>query len=328
MGWSWSDTRAHLKRAFFGGLAASGVETRLLQRLQARGGVAVLNLHRVSPTSHPFWPAMSPPLFEGLLQFLAERFHVCTFAELASAPRHRPRAVLSFDDGYHDFLEHALPLLRRYGMRANQNVVAECVRSGRPPWNVALYDLLEQTPPSQLRRIALPGFHAPRPNGDALSKLRFGLSLSRHLKLRPRAERETILPSLMAQLPAVAPRTRMLSVDELRALRGEVELGAHSFAHDSMAFESDAFLAEDLRRCQAFFADELKAPLTIYAFSNGSFRRSQLRLLAEAGITHILVGDEPATPPGVQPHVTPRMTLSGDSLEQLRLQAVGYRLPF
>src|SRR6266851_7961604 len=53
-------------------------------------------------------------------------------------PRAQRAAILSFDDGYHDFIEYALPLLDKYGLRANQNLVISSVESGLPPWETRI----------------------------------------------------------------------------------------------------------------------------------------------------------------------------------------------
>jgi peptidoglycan/xylan/chitin deacetylase (PgdA/CDA1 family) len=58
------------------------------------------------------------------------------FPRLATlAPNAEPPLILSFDDGYKDFIEVVVRILERHRVIANQNIVVNSVESGRPPMN-------------------------------------------------------------------------------------------------------------------------------------------------------------------------------------------------
>ncbi|TAJ10900.1 MAG: polysaccharide deacetylase family protein [Nitrospirae bacterium] len=316
-------SRAGLKWVYFTGLAAIGRGAGLLRRIRRDNLVVVLNLHQVSPRSNPFWSPLQPRLFEDLLRFMKRHFDVITFGELAAARGSRPVAILSFDDGYYDFVEYAMPLLHKHGMRANQNIVPSCVESGRPPWNVQLSDFLNGAPRTLINELRLPGFAEGLAGDDVDSKTRYGVALSRFLKTRSRQERQPLW-SRVEQVMEKADwtMTRMMSAADVRAAGASQEIGVHSYAHDSMEFESDAFFEEDLDRCVAYFEDILRMPLSIYAFPNGSYRPIHLEILRRRGISHILLVDEKfARRPCA---VCPRFTMYGDSPAETRFRALGY----
>lgn len=316
-------SRAGLKWAYFTGLTAVGRRAGLLRKIKRENLVVVLNLHQVSPRPNPFWSPLQPRLFEDLLLFLKRHFEVTTFRELALTNGSRPVAILSFDDGYYDFVEHAMPLLHKHGIRANQNIVPSCVESGRPPWNVQLSDFLNGAPRTLINELRLPGFPDRLAGDDNDSKTRYGVALSRFLKTRPRSERQPLW-SLVERLMERADwaMTRMMSVADVREAGASHEIGAHSYSHESMEYESDAFFEEDLDRCFGFFSDRLRMPLTIYAFPNGSYRPAHLETLRRRGIDHILLVDEQfATRPC---SVCPRFTIYGDSRVETRFRALGY----
>jgi len=319
--------RTRLKPWYFMALRASGAEGRRLRRLRhERGLVTVLNLHRVSPDSNPFWSPLHPDLFGELLEFLSRHFHVTTFAGLAQAPTDRPAAILSFDDGYHDFVEHAMPLLRRHRLAANQNIVPACVESGLPPWTVRISDFLRAAPRTLINELQLDGFSRRLASEEADEKLRYGLALNRFLKQQPRRQREPhwrALTAAMARLNGTSGHTRMMTLEEVRTAAAEHEIGAHSFSHESMGMESEAFFEEDLNRCEAFFAQRLGLPMEIYAFPNGSYRPEQIDLLRRRGIRHILLVNDRFARRGAG--VYPRFTIYGSSRAEVRLQALGYR---
>src|SRR3954449_2945290 len=117
-------TRPVLKRLLLRTAAALQIDS-LLRRLRAReGAVLILNLHRVSPDWNPYWPPLHPDLFDQLLAFLRPHCRFVNFAALRDEANGRdstPLAVLSFDDGYSDFLEYAVPIMESHGVSANLN---------------------------------------------------------------------------------------------------------------------------------------------------------------------------------------------------------------
>src|SRR5262249_29883043 len=149
-------------------------------------------------------------------------------------------------------------ILNRYKVSANLNILPECAESGRPIWNVRLYDFLQATDVDTVREIELPGFDGTLSENSLRAKLRYGLAVSRFLKNRSRSERESLWSNIQRLIDRTSIRsTRMLSTDEIRPLAETVEIGVHSHSHDSMGYESDDFFAEDFGKCEAYFADRL-----------------------------------------------------------------------
>jgi peptidoglycan/xylan/chitin deacetylase (PgdA/CDA1 family) len=299
------------------------LERVLLARLRRSDAAAILNLHMITPEPNPFWPGLTPDRFDELLGYVEQHFDVVTLGELRG-PRtsERPRLVLSFDDGYYNFLEYAAPLLERRGLRANQNVITGCVASGLPPWNIRLYDFLLAAPRSLVRELRVPGFSHSMGESDE-AKFAYGIALSRHLKLRPAAERAPLFEPIEAAMNRLDfPVTRMLSADDVRALAKTHEIGTQSHSHESMGFENDGFFREDFERSARYFSEELGLPHTIYAFPNGSYRPGQIRYLLNHGIERVLLVDEQLA--SAESPVLPRLTFFARSTSELRLRALGW----
>ena len=317
--------RSQAKSVFFRLLRQAKHDERLKQGISARDNTLILNLHRVSPDANPFWTPMHPQLFDELLTYLAKSFVITSLEGLNELRPEVPAVVLSFDDGYKDFVEYAMPVMRRHKVKANINVIPMCVESGVPIWNVRLYDFLNRSPRSLIKQIRVPGFEGELEGDGDEEKARFGARLSRFLKMRPRSEREALWPHIEATMDKADDRngTVMMNAEDVKAASSEHEVGVHSYSHESMAYESEEFFQDDLAKCRVFFAETLRLPLTVYAFPNGSYRSSQVQTLLDGGMKQVLLVDERrARRPA---RVFPRLTISGSSVDEIVFQSLGYR---
>ena len=75
--------------------------------------IAVLLFHRISDSSDLLWPAMPIKSFEKLLLKIKAKSEIISFSDLTTVKSYpsKPLIILSFDDGYVDFYEHAIPIL-------------------------------------------------------------------------------------------------------------------------------------------------------------------------------------------------------------------------
>ena len=95
--------------------------------------VPILMYHRIATDGPPGlkrW-RLAPELFDAHMEALQRaRYQTITFAEWANAlvqrrPVQGKRVLLTFDDGYSDFLSDAVPILRRHDFSATVFLVAE-----------------------------------------------------------------------------------------------------------------------------------------------------------------------------------------------------------
>lgn len=290
---------------------------RRLQTVSRSGANIILNLHRVATDDGSDYRPLDPGLFEELLSFVKQEFAVVSISELAEKAD-KPKLVLSFDDGYRDFATTAAPILKKHGLKVNQNIIPKCVETGLPPLNVMAQDFVGKAPKDLVDRLSVKGFSSPRDE-------RFGRRLSNHLKHRPQAEQDSIGEELMPQFFAwdgFKP-TPMMNLEEVRSI-GDHELGAHSYEHSSMEFETDSYLDDDVRRCAGFFDRELGRPMTIYAFPNGSCAPGQAERVLGHGVDHVLLVGE-RFDNGAPVHN--RFTFDARSPSEVRLKAVGGLAP-
>jgi len=238
--------------------AAAGV-AGLLERIAAPPpeSFTVLTYHRVDepdarPWLNPSLLSATPSGFEAQMTALLRRHQPIGLPELLAAHRstRRPlpeRAVLvTFDDGYRDFLEHAWPTLRRLGIPATLFVPTGYPDADRPFWWDRLWEAVANAPAgtveSPVGALELDDTESRRAAANALVQ---------HYKLLPHHEAMTTVADVVERLrtnqatvpsvgPSVAGRLRrrgrrsrpeepdVLGWDEIRRL---AEAGLHVAAH-------------------------------------------------------------------------------------------------
>jgi len=77
----------------------------------------VLNYHSVRP-SQLFFNSTSTETFERHLEWLAAHCEVVDFSDALAPASTKPKVAIAFDDGFLDNLEYAVPLLKKYGLKA------------------------------------------------------------------------------------------------------------------------------------------------------------------------------------------------------------------
>ena len=319
-----ASARSIARAAFFRAVELSGGVARRCRRLVATDALVVLNLHRVSPQRSPYWPPLHPARFEDLVRFLTRRCDLTSFDALADREGDgRPPVVLSFDDGYRDFVDYAMPVLDRYRVRANQNIVPTSVLTGRPPWSVQLTDFLASAPAAAVAELRVPGFSPTALPSDEDGRARFGNEVANRVKALSRLERAEWWDQHQSLLDSVDVReTAMMDLRSIQEAAQSHQIGVHSFSHESMGAESATYFAEDFARCHRFFTERLGLSLGIYAFPHGSYRVEQIDHLLASGIRHVLlVGEKESSPHGV---VHPRFTLFGSTSAEVRVRSLGW----
>jgi hypothetical protein len=171
----------------------------------------------------------------------------------------------------------------------NHNLVPGCLQSGLPPISVLIQDFIGKAPERELAVIDRFRWTA-RP--CATDRSAAALQAARAVKSKPIAEQKAIVTQLAQSIDLRSYATPMMDMDAARSIRDEVELGAHSFEHASMSFETDDYIMNDARNCVEFFVRELRVPTDIYALPNGDGASRASPILRRAGFRHILLTEE------------------------------------
>ncbi len=278
----------------------------LYHRLRNRRTLTVIMFHRVLEPSDPRWASCDPDytleadLLDRCLAFFRRHYRVVSTDEVIAArsggARLPDRALLiTFDDGWADNVDHALPRLQRAAMPGLLFVVADVV--GRPyaffqerligAWRLGRLKLAELA-------AALP---QPEPVAEGIGGLR--RTIARLETLDDDTRERTLAP--FAGLMDDGLR-HMATADELRALeRGGIAVGLHGKTHTPMtrAHDLDAELG-GARADVAAHLDGGRAPTTM-SFPHGRYDAAIARRAREAGYELVFTSDPILNPLDPQP---------------------------
>src|SRR5262245_40986030 len=220
------------------------------QRLSASAfpGVAVLCYHgvRISDDSIPFSDLhVTKATFERHCRLIATACDPISLAELREARRNgrelRPRSVIvTFDDGYRGVLDHALPILERYGIPAVVFVSAKPVLDARHFWF------------------------------DTLSRRQGEAAVLKARRLPYRDWRQLVESIELAA--EIAESHRPLTSEELAQLASSplIEIGAHTMTHPTLGVASVEDQRREIAGCRAALEHALGRPVTAFAYPYGN----------------------------------------------------------
>ena len=322
---SFANAKPFLKRLTFIALAAQPMLNHRLHKLTMSEGLTILNLHRVDDKKGSAYEAMHPDVFDELIGWLKKHFRIITFADLKRLKKsQKPLLILSFDDGYKDYIEIVAPILHKHGVMANQNIIPACVESGYPPMNVMLQDFIGTAPATLLRDIKLPEFEGII-NPDA--RIKSGILASAVLKNKPIHEQKILFKKLEEYFMRFDrfQTTRVMNIEDIKQLLANHEIGVHSFEHATMTAESDDYLRRDVSHCSQWFEKTFECKTSIYAFPNGAANKNQLKITHNHGYNTVLMVGELFSQTKATCHS--RFTMYAKTLPEARFRALGGRSP-
>ena len=266
----------------------------------------VLGYHRVvehfDPKRHQTMPGMlvSRPMLERHLDTLARRYRFVSVDELGEMleegrPADRPLAAVTFDDGYRDVYENAVPLLVRKGIPAAMFVVSDLVGTRQ----LLVHDQLFLALSSASRQAArLSAFLArwltvaavpasarlsvARASGDpAQLTAALMVCLSQELTRRLLSALESNFGGAPpADAEGLLPMTWEMLADMQR--KG-ITIGSHSCSHARLANEANSALSRETSASRERLEQRLGVSIRHFAYPNGSFNSTAVRAVAESG---------------------------------------------
>jgi peptidoglycan/xylan/chitin deacetylase (PgdA/CDA1 family) len=246
---------------------------RVLGGVVAPGGaLSILIYHRVHAASDPLLPAeVDAAVFSVQMAFLADHFSVLPLGEaverLARGRLPARAASVTFDDGYADNHDIALPILRRFGVPATFFVATGFLDGGRM-WNDTVIEAIRRAkePALDLSSLGL-GTHSVNSLPERRSTIH---ALVRSIKHRTPKERDEIVDLIAAKVGGQLPGTLMMTRAQVRALRSAgMDIGGHTVRHPILARLASAEAEQEIADGKAELEAIIGEPVRLFAYPNG-----------------------------------------------------------
>jgi peptidoglycan/xylan/chitin deacetylase (PgdA/CDA1 family) len=235
--------------------------------------LSILIFHRVLPAPDPMFPDLPDAArFESLIRLLSAAFQIMPLgkahARLTEGTLPKGALSITFDDGYADNAEVALPILQRHGAPATFFVATGFLDGGRM-FNDSVIECVRGA------------------RGDAVDLGEFGLGArSLQTAQQRRAIVDELLPMVkylglseredfIARLARRAgcselPKDLMMRSEQLVVLhRAGMEIGGHTVRHPILCVLPDGEAQAEIAQGRDRLQELIDAPVDLFAYPNG-----------------------------------------------------------
>ena len=284
----------------------------------AKGRLSILIFHRVLPEPDPLFPEeMHARRFDLICRWLKRWFRVLPMDEAISGFRANAlpdRAVaITFDDGYADNHDVAMPILQRHGLSATFYVATGYLDGGRMFNDTVVEAIRNATKPLlDLSGLGLDCAESLPLVDDVQRRAAIRILLGA-LKYRQAAERLRLVQNVAERAGGALPNGLMMRSSQVQGLRnGGMVVGAHTVSHPIMSGLDDLAAREEVVRCRQTLESLLGERIAHFAYPNGvpgrDYTEATARLVQSLGFDSAVTTGWGAARTGTDPFQLPRFT--------------------
>ena len=304
----------NVKKVIAHGLRWTGLT--ILKRATSTPELHILTYHRVLPIQqsmcYPFQGMVMPrDTFEAQMSYLANSYVVLGFSQglerLQSGNLPKKSVVVTFDDGYRDNYEYALPILKKYAIPATFFVVTDALEQRMRLWwdEVAeairllslreslTKDETEQFPPwvcETLNKLSKKiGYQKV---ADELVHAMNDISLKDRLMIR-----ESLLRLINNDMSMI--QDLMLTWEQVKEMHNSgMSFEAHTRTHAFIDELSEDEARKEVQDCVNSLKSKLNTSIQYFSYPRGRYTERLQPLLENAGIRAAVTTDQGQNRPG------------------------------
>ena len=235
--------------------------------------LSVLIFHRVLPAPDPIFPnEMHARRFDKTCGWLKSWFNVlpldAAVAHLKAGTLPARPACITFDDGYADNHDVAMPILQHHGLPATFFIATGFLDGGRM-WNDTVIESVRQTRSSMLDLGELGCFAVEAPEDKAAAIA----AIIRQIKYMPVDKRLAAAHRIAEVAAVMSPTNLMMTSAQVKAMRqADMQIGAHTQSHPILARLNDEQARAEIKDSKDFLENLLGDRIGLFAYPNGKPR--------------------------------------------------------
>ena len=238
----------------------------------SRSRLSILIYHRVLPEIDPLFPTeVDAKTFDAHMGQCAECFRIIPLLEAVKGLRRgnlpARAACITFDDGYADNAEIALPILQKHGIPATFFVATGFLDGGRM-WNDTVIELVRRAPGQwlDLGAMGLGRFAI----GSIPQRQQTIYALLGKLKYLSMETRQSQVDEMRTRIPVMLPENLMMTSNQIRQLHNSgMEIGGHTVNHPILARLEKAAAQAEIANGKETLENIIRAPVKLFAYPNG-----------------------------------------------------------
>ena len=262
----------------------------LLSPAGDRGNLSILSYHRARAIADPILhDEIDAATFEQHMAMLAADFNVLPLGEacarLVRGELPARAACVTFDDGYADNEQTALPILKRFKLPATFFVATGFIDGGIM-FNDGVIEAVRHAPGGthDLSQFGLGHCEL----GDSSSRRAAIEAIIGRIKYLPVSERSALVEELATVLRSRVPGDLMMRPAQIKRLYDEgMEIGGHTVNHPILSVLGAEQALDEIMGGKRRLEEICGAPVTLFAYPNGKPGRDygprDVGLVREAG---------------------------------------------
>ncbi len=243
-----------------------------LLKLLSPGRLSILIYHRVLEKTDPLFPGtVDADRFRWQMELVNSYFNVLplsTAAKLLSTNQLPDRSIcITFDDGYADNVEVALPILKSLNLPATFFIATGFLDGGRM-WNDTVIETIRNinTNSVDLNDMSLGRYDIATIAG----KQACIDSIIVKIKHLSQNERQELADKLAEKFSVELPHNLMMSSDQVRELHAAgMEIGGHTVSHPILATLNQDRAKEEITKGKVILEKIIGEDIKLFAYPNG-----------------------------------------------------------
>lgn len=274
-----------MKNKIFSIITKLGV-AKILRTLRG-DQITVLCLHRISNDFDFFFDPIKPTEFELLVKYCMKHYSIISFSNIHTTTS-KPKLIFSFDDGYYDFMENAIPILSKYNLPSNHNFVNSSLNNNQVIWTQKVNDIFNYLKNSLIV------------DDEIINELsgnfgnnwwKYYMGFLNHLFESDSGQRDKIIDTLIKKYN-IESNYRMMDWNDLKTCKEKhnVEIGSHTYNHVTFNNQTKAEVIDlEIGKSIEELENYLQEKINIVSLPNGKFNDLTMNYIQNKEIEFVLL---------------------------------------
>lgn len=280
----------------------------------------VLCLHRVSNNIDILFPPLNIQVFDDLVKYLSKNFNVCNTEDFFNVEKKEKKikVLISFDDGYKDFIQNALPIIKKYNVPVVHNIIVDAIEKNLVPWTQQINDLINLMYFKGNYGVFKLSDYDIKISKDLKETIKSGMNIYQKLLNVNSEERAKFIKELKKISGLNYSQNQMMSWNDINiCLNSNVEIGSHSYTHDTLStINNKNKLENEISYSKKIIEKKTNRRVTIIAFPNGDFNENVINIAKKSGYKYLFSTQENYYDFRIENKTIPRISIYHNNLHE------------